>query len=218
MQRTNDAMTAGIVNIPLTKPAIIHFLVDNDKIEDIITVYNSFHIPFVVKQLGKKTSFSSQSEVDYHIMKQIWHNFRSLRPKFISNWRYLFWEIDTTDNEMFNQVLNLYADCNLPVFVHRSMRGYHFISLRPILKEKWGILIDQLRFTNLEYPPITIRIKPNKYEGESDIYKTCFIQSKVFHSDTARFYEAFKRQDIEMIERNYMVVYYMIDKIQGAIV
>lgn len=216
--RTHELMTAGIVNVPLTKPATLFFNIKNtekdfvQRYENILTVFTSFKINFEQRVMGNSVSIISREPILPELMKNIYHNFKSLRPRFQSDFRYFFWEIDTKDDDVLMQVLKVYFLYKLPVYVHESMRGYHFISVKPIHKDLWKRLVEDVRSSNAMYPPITLRIKPNKYINESATFCNGWIQSEVEHSDTTKLYQYMQAQRIDMLERNYFIVYYPIDK------
>lgn len=206
-------MTAGIVNIPLTYPAILFFNTKWDKIKDVIGVMESYKIPFTQTHTTNtkgETIFHIRSieKIDSKTIKSIWRNWKTLRPKFETQWRYLFWEIDTTYEPVFEFVKSTYEQLDLPVIIHRTMNGYHFISIKPILEPIWKTTIERLRPTNKEYPPITLRIKPNKYVGEMIEYNKMFVISTSYHKDTQELAKWIKCQDIERIIRDYYVVWY----------
>lgn len=218
LTRTEHNLTCGIVNIPLTKPAQIYFNYnwkDNIKIaEDIIQVFNAFNIPHskIDKPFAHKTMFTSNEEIESKIIKMIWRNYKSLRPKLISKWRYLMWEIDTLDKNTLDTVIQIYSRLNLPVYVNRSMRGYHFMSVKPILESVWSSAIESLRPTNLDYPPITIRVNPNKYIGEESVFFEGFIISSAYHADTNELRRLINEHDYTKLGEKYYLVWYNIDK------
>jgi len=76
--------------------------------------------------------FTSTNELESKQIKMIFRNFRTLYPKVLTQWRYLFWEIDTIDRVTELKVLNVYFNLGLPVYYHRSMNGFHFLSVKPI--------------------------------------------------------------------------------------
>lgn len=215
LARTSEVFTAGIVNVPLTKPAVPFFIFDKndtDKISKAKNVFESMKIPYYVKWSNKKIFIEAFNEVPYKSVQVIYHNNKlSLRPKFISQYRYLFYELDTTEQEIVDNVLAVYTNLNLPVYAHRTMRGYHFLSVYPIPIEDWKIALTGIRDYNPAYPPITLRIKPNKYIGEDALYKEGFILSKYYHSDTQQLRNYMCNQNIAEIEKRYFVVYYKLD-------
>ena len=50
------------------------------------------------------------------------------------------------------------------------MRGYHFFGLTEMTKEKYAEWIKPLMKLNKKCPMVTLRIKPNKWEGEKHIF------------------------------------------------
>lgn len=218
-QRTNEVMTAGITNIPLTKPAYIYFTTDIPKyecalIENIYNVFDSMNIPFTRtdNHYTNRTFFISQNEIDSKHIKMIWRNFKTLRPKVKGNWRYLFWEIDDSEETALDKVIAIYRILKLPMYVHRSMRGYHFLSVKPITKELWNWAITQLRDSNETYPPITLRVKPNKYINEDKIFNEGFIIAENYHSDTKQLRDWIVNQNLVKLGEQYQLVNYPFPK------
>lgn len=211
--RTEEKITAGISNIPLTKSAKIFFNSDSDTAFKIINILDSYGISYeMLKTPNDKIHIISLYEIDAKTIKSIYRNWRLLRPKLYSSWRYLFWEIDTQDNDMMERVLDVYQFYNLPVYVHKTMRGYHFLSVKPIPLDIFAQAIKQLRDTNPAYPPITLRIKHNKYIGEDKVFNEGFIVSEKFHSDTKALRDMIVSQNFDKIAQYYMIVWYEIDK------
>lgn len=216
--RTKESITCGITNIPLTKPSKVYFMVEESDVNKVYDMFESLDIHFFREDnnYNKKVYFNSMVELDTRIMKLIWRNYKSLHPKFASSWRYLFWEIDDTDNDTLTSVLEVYKYLKLPVYVHRSMRGYHFLSVKPIEESLWKFATDRLRNTNEKYPPITLRINPNKYIDEDKIFYEGFVMGNE-HSDTKQLRNWIISKDFNKIGEKYQLVYYHIDKIQEDI-
>lgn len=216
LERTNEYLTCGIVNIPLTKPAKIFFVADRaneQDIRNIENVFNSFQIPYMkTHSVGSNNiplvHYKSLQELDSKTIKTIWRNHKHIRPKIETNWRYLFWEIDTKDVETFEYVLATYTDNELPVYAHQTTRGWHFISVKPIEFEKWQSLVSRLRQTNISYPPLTLRIKPNKYLGEVHHFMKGMVISKSYHYDTNNLRELIQTQQFNKLAQDYYTVWY----------
>lgn len=209
-------LTCGITNIPLTKPAKITFLEDLDNLEtlmNIIQFYKSMKIPYEAKanRFSRTVAFSSKEELDYHTIQLTWRNFKTLHPKFDSQWRYLFWEIDETDDNVLESVIAVYRNLRLPVYVHKTMRGYHFLSLRPILENVMIYACKELRKTNEKYPPITLRVNANKYPNEIEKFKEGFIIADKADYDLKKLMEAIVNQDFPYLEQKYQLVWYPIN-------
>ena len=213
--RTNDVLTCGITNIPLTYPAKLFFILDNKKdiLDMAYTVLESMNIIFERSDINAtdKVLIKSVGEVHPKFIKQIFRNYRQLRPKLDSNYRYIFWEIDTKDQYTMDYVLGLYRFLKLPLYVHESMMGYHFLSVKPVLKEKYAWAVKQLRQTNEKYPPITLRIKPNKYVGEENIFFNGWIIAETYHDDTNRLKTLIEKQDFIKLGEKYQIVWYSFD-------
>lgn len=212
----NITLTAGICNIPLTLPAIPYFISDNDKrTYEIQMMLASFHIPFKTQfTANNKTHIMGTIKIPSQTIKQIFQNFRTLKPRLISEYRYLFWEIDNQDQQTLDEVLGVYGAWNLPVYIHKSYRGYHFLSVKPIPKSEWNIAIQQLRHTNPRYPPVTLRVLANKYPLELYYYQQgfCYYPNDKPHRDTEYLRKYIEQQDIVSLERYYMIVFYPLPK------
>lgn len=216
LTRTKEQLTCGITNIPLTKPSIVWFR-ERDNISLVYEMFESLKIPFIRSDnnyLGD-SYFASKEELDSKTIKLIWRNFKSLHPKFTSNWRYLFWEIDEHSEELMTEVISLYNYLKLPVYIHKTMRGYHFICVKPIEESVWQLAVNRLRKTNISYPPITLRINPNKYIGEDKIFNEGFVIADKPHSDTKQIRDWIINKNYERIGQQYQLVYYPIDKKEG---
>ncbi len=210
MQRTNETMTAGIVNIPLSKPAKLFFYIDSNA-KQIIDVYESFRISYLIDKLnGGRLKIESKDEIESSKIKTVFRNFRQLRPKLNSSFRYLFWEIDNQEIMELEKVIALYKTMRLPLIVHKTMRGYHFISVKPITKDLWNYAITILRPTNESYPPITLRVLANKYDNELTTFRDIFTVVEDCHTDTTYLRNWIYQQNMNKIQENYILVYYSI--------
>lgn len=222
--RTNETMTAGIVNIPMAYPATLFFNTKGEFLPRVLEIFRTYDIPY-----DMTNSKNNENEIIYHLtsrkqitskmMKSIWHNWRRLRPKFKSLYRYPFWEIDTKDWSVVERIVATYKNYDLPVYVHESMKGYHFICVKPVTRAIWEKMIFRFRYPfangaiigqieNAEYPPITLRIKANKYINEIESFKSGFIVSRALHSDTDRFKTWLELQQIDKLDQYYMIVWY----------
>lgn len=208
--RTQEKLTAGLVCVPLTKPATLFFLTnDNAQVSEIARALESLKIGYTTNWRNGKAFIKSLNQIEPKLMKLVRRNFTTLKPKFISDYRYPFWEIDTQDFSVLYDVLKVYAKWDLPVFVHKSMRGYHFICVKPISKSSYlKEFVPQVRHTNKAYPPIAIRIMANKWIGELDNYRDGFIHTASFHSDTKYIADWIMKQEITKIAQQYYVVRY----------
>ena len=210
-------ITAGLINIPLTKPAKVFFISDvvNDEenegyILQIHYMLKSMHIEYNIDKRypTNRTFITSNEEIPSSKIKNIFRNFRNLHPHVDSKWRYLNWEIDEQSDITLNYVMDVYRTLELPIYVHKSFRGYHFISLKPIDKDDWHTAIIALRDTNHRYPPQTLRIMANKYPNEIEYFKQGFVCADARHSDTYEFKRLLEAQDIQSIQQKYWIVYY----------
>ena len=220
--RTKDILTCGITTTPLSYPARIFFIHNLDRKDSIDLTYYILEeqkISFERNDMPNKNQcyISSINEIDTKTIKYIFRNFRNLHPKLNSNWRLPFWEIDTKDAEILELVLNMYRFMKLPVYVHETTMGYHFLCVKPIPKEKYSWMIKELRHTNKKYPPITLRIKPNKYIGEENVFFKGNIISDVNHTDTERLKTWIEKQDFVKIGQQYQIVWYSFEEKQEVV-
>lgn len=211
MSETVKTFTAGIVNIPLTKPAKLFFISKGMELRDkVITVMNSNSISFIENWRGDVSHIISINELESSKLKMIWRNWKSIRPKFQSNYRYFFYEIDTKDQTVLEAVTKVYCDAGLPVYIHETLHGFHFISVKPITKEQFKLAVSVVRHYNPKYPPITLRIVPNKHIDEPKIFSNGWIVAEKYHYDTRRLEHLIRTQNIDQLSQDYIVVNYEI--------
>lgn len=129
--------------------------------------------------------------------------------------RYLFFELDSLDEKQLREVLSVYFFNDLPVLYHRTMRGYHFISIKPISNELHAKLISSIKHLNTECPHVTIRIKPNKWKNEDEVFKRSSVQIGIpsglddpYLKKTIELQTWMTRQHIGLIKKHYKVVNY----------
>lgn len=211
--RTSDVETCGITNIPLTKPARLFFVcntTDGYDINKIYSVYESLHCEFTRHDLihSGKTRFISKLELESKDLKMVWRNWKSLYPKFETQWRYFFWELDGASVNEKDNIIEIYKSLRLPVYVHKTMGGYHFLSVKPIPLTTFQDIVSQVRKTNVSFPAITLRIMSNKYIDELEIFNDGYIISDVLHNDTFELRNCIYHQNIEPLLQKYQIVYY----------
>jgi hypothetical protein len=216
LQRTRELVTCGITNIPLTKPARLFFIV-KEKIQadiDIIySIYDNLKVDFSRTDIPHTGNirFISTEEVPSDKLKMVWNNFKSLHPKFDTKWKYLLWELDELNNEYFEEIVGYYGYLELPLYVHRTMRGWHFISIKPITNEVWRDTCNALQYTNPDFPRITLRIKPNKYINEERIFNQGYCIMEKYHYDTNHLRNLIISGNYEVLGQKYQLVYYPFD-------
>lgn len=130
----------------------------------------------------------------------------------IPDLRYPFFELDTKEEKIFKRIMRAYEGLHLPVYVHRTMRGYHFISLIAIHKDCYAEWIKPLMKYNPECPMVTLRIKPNKWVNEKHIWYGGNIfnnnGSEMAISELETLKAWIERQAIGLISMKYYVVRY----------
>lgn len=212
-QRTQEKITCGITNIPLTRPAKLFFVIDTkdkESIKTIQTIYSTYQILYKIREIksSEKTTFISYDEIPSAFIKTIWRNFKTLHPKFQSNWRYPLWELDSRDDSLLQEVISIYKLLRLPVYIHKTLRGYHFICIKPITVELHKYAMNTVQVTNPTFPRISLRIKPNKYIDEDLIFNEGWIVSDARHADTYQLRDWIISQNYTKIGEHYQLVYY----------
>ena len=84
--------------------------------------------------------------------------------------RFCFFEIDLADQHYGDAVLAQYRLFKLDVLWHRTGNGRHFLSPTCVSKEIWKAFMEPLKHINPKCPMTTLRIKPNKYPNEEQIW------------------------------------------------
>lgn len=203
--------TAGIVNIPLTKPAKLFFIEKDKETQDmILKVLSSCNLAHKAEWRKDVLHVITDNELQANELKMIWRNWKTLKPKFQSNYRYFFYEIDTKDQSVLEAVTKVYCEASLPVYIHETLHGFHFISVKPITKEQFKLAVSVVRHFNPKYPPITLRLIPNKHIDEPKIFSNGWIVSEKYHYDTRRFEHLIRTQNIDQLRQDYIVVNYAI--------
>lgn len=130
----------------------------------------------------------------------------------VPDMRYPFFELDTLEEKIFKIIIRAYAELKLPVYVHRTMRGYHFISIVAIHKDCYADWIKPLMKYNPKCPMVTLRIKPNKWLNEKDVFKQGAIfdngASEITVKETDKVKTWIERQFIGLLQMKYYVVRY----------
>lgn len=211
--RTNEEFTSGIVNVPQNTPAQLYFICYNDDhIRRARLNFAKENVAYDELPKRKRTIIISRSVLENGlIQKIIADNFDMRKEKLLkrkTDFSYLFFELDSLASEQFNIVLNTYKKYQLPVYYHRSMRGWHFLSVKPIKKELWQNALEEIKYLNLACPHITLRIRPNKWVGEMQVFRVGNIWMPALHSDTERLKNWMELQDFYHLRKQYLVVNY----------
>lgn len=129
--------------------------------------------------------------------------------------RFLLFELDTLDNDAFQKVHEVYSKYEIPYLAHRSMRGWHFLSVKSIPKELYWQAIREIKPLNPECPLITIRVKPNKWVNEAQLFKQVIIEPfNYLHNadnELREFARLLRYQMLGLMATKYKVVRYAID-------
>lgn len=92
-----------------------------------------------------------------------------MKYQTIPNMRYPYFELDSSRGLV--TVLQSYRERKIPVYVHQTMRGYHFLSTVSMTTNDYLEWIKPLMHLNPKCPMVTLRIKPNKWVGETDLWQ-----------------------------------------------
>lgn len=108
------------------------------------------------------------------IIRKVAHNARCYHkpfPALDKRYRYLWFELDVNDIEQHKEVLAMFAENNLDVYWHRTMKGFHYITLKLYHKDVYDMLIDGLKkeFNNMTFS-YSLRIIPNKWQNEVGVW------------------------------------------------
>lgn len=114
------------------------------------------------------------------IIRKVAHNARCYNkpfPALDKSKRYLWYESDTTDLHLHNQVLGFYRLLGIDVYWHRTTKGFHYITLKLFPTIEYEQIINDVkkRFNNGTFY-YSLRIIPNKWQNESGIWYTGDIE------------------------------------------
>lgn len=92
--------------------------------------------------------------------------------------RLCFFEVDEVGNgDQFIRIMKAYADMYLDVLVHRTGRGWHWLSPTIVSLEKWQLFHSRLKDINTKCPMTTLRTEPNKYPDEDTVWNLCMAET-----------------------------------------
>jgi hypothetical protein len=106
------------------------------------------------------------------ILRKWAHNAKCYRKPFPcvdKSFRYLWFELDSLENH--EQVLEYFKECGVDVFWHRTMKGYHYITLHLMPVAEYDATMMQLKqvFNNATFF-YSLRIVPNKWVNEVGVW------------------------------------------------
>lgn len=104
------------------------------------------------------------------ILRKVAHNAKCYHtpfPVLDKRYRYLWFELDTTEYSQHLAVLYFFKLNHIDVYWHRTSKGFHYITMYLLPKEKYDITITYLKnqYGNLTFS-YSLRIIPNKWIGE----------------------------------------------------
>lgn len=136
-------------------------------------------------------------------------------PKGNRESRYLLFEFDSKKESLVTMVHNFYSDHFLPFYAHETMLGWHFLSFRILSVREYNSFIKQLKPLNPDCPLTTLRVKPNKWIGEKELWKNGFFDFTYATAKEKAVLQEFKRmldfQFMGLMGKKYNLVVYPFD-------
>lgn len=121
--------------------------------------------------------------------------------------RLFMFELDGEHMDYLPFVTNVLADIFEMVLIHCTGRGTHLFALPPTDKESWKIAHKILEDVNPSCPMTTLRITPNKWEGEELVW----YHGYVYFRDEKRVSELNKKileEFFKMLQEHFVAVQY----------
>jgi len=108
------------------------------------------------------------------IIRKVAHNARCYSKPYYAldkSQRYLWYELDTTDITQHIRVLDLFASYGIDVYHHRTMKGFHYITMHLMYRLEYETFINRLKneYNNGTFF-YSLRIIPNKWMGEQPLW------------------------------------------------
>ena len=97
----------------------------------------------------------------------------SPNDKLFRTHRFFFFEVDQASDDNIDRIDELYSDYQLDYVRHRTGGGagsYHWVSPTLISKTEWKKMINEVKDINIKCPQTTMRVEPNKYPNEENIW------------------------------------------------
>lgn len=115
------------------------------------------------------------------IIKKVAHNAKCYRtpfPALDKSQRYLWFESDTDTPYEHYKILDYFERYDIDVYWHRTMKGYHYITLHLMPLQKYEDTINALKeeFNNGTFY-YSLRIIPNKWENEESVWYVGTIEN-----------------------------------------
>lgn len=86
-------------------------------------------------------------------------------------YRFFFFEIDRPfEDQVFEEIVRLYKTHGMDLLIHRTGNGWHFLSPTLISHDEWKAFHEELKHINKKCPMTTLRIEPNKYPQEQEVW------------------------------------------------
>lgn len=87
------------------------------------------------------------------------------------NKRLCFFEVDEADNAaLYFRICTTYKNFRLDYLVHRTLMGWHWLSPTIVTLAEWKSFHKALADVNKKCPMTCLRVEPNKYPAEDQIW------------------------------------------------
>jgi hypothetical protein len=113
------------------------------------------------------------------IIKKVAHNAKCYNkpyPALDKSKRYLWFELDTLDGQAQDSILRYFEFMHTDVYYHRTMKGYHYITMQLYPLEQYEDIVNSLKekFDNGTFY-YSLRIIPNKWINEMGVWYNGYI-------------------------------------------
>jgi len=113
------------------------------------------------------------------ILRKVAHNAKCYTRPFQcvdKRYRYLWFELDSLDGQAQDSILRFFQYKKIDVYFHRTMKGYHYITMHMMPLLEYNALINEMKeqFNNGTFY-YSLRIIPNKWINESSVWYNGFI-------------------------------------------
>jgi len=138
--------------------------------------------------------------------------YKRLTSAMAKDKRYLLFEVDTQNDDIFKAIIAVYKSLKLNVYYHKTMRGFHFLSITPIERKVWAEnLKAMMKAYNQGWVGMALRARPNKWINETDDWVEAGIimhngQKEDKELSFLRF--CIEKQRIRAIAKKYKLVRY----------
>ena len=137
-----------------------------------------------------------------------------MKYEIVPDMRYPFFEYYNLDKFKVKRIMNHYKEFKIPFYMHRTMRGWHFLSTMSLHKDVYAEWIKPIMRLNSKCPMVTLRVKANKWIGEKDIWKQGLIVLNECDNYLEHNYylqslkNEIEKQQLGLIRNQYYLVHY----------